>query len=52
MHHPMTNREAVKLLTGMTDEQLTDLGGFGDDNRCPICVGLWSPFPCPYEGAR
>jgi len=33
MHQPMTTREAVKLLTGLTDEELTDLGGFGDDNQ-------------------
>lgn len=19
------------------------------DTRCPICIGLWSPFPCPYD---
>jgi hypothetical protein len=19
------------------------------DTRCPLCVGLWSPFPCPYD---
>ncbi len=19
------------------------------DKRCPICLGLWSPFPCPYD---
>lgn len=19
------------------------------NNNCPICKGLWSPFPCPYE---
>lgn len=22
------------------------------DTRCPICVGLWSPFPCPYDRAN
>lgn len=28
----MTDREAVKLLTGLTDAELTDLGGFpGED---------------------
>ena len=27
----MTTREAVKLLTGFSDEQLDELGGFSDD---------------------
>lgn len=27
-----TNRSAVRLLTGLTDEELTDLGGFTDDD--------------------
>lgn len=22
------------------------------DTRCPICYGLWSPFPCPYDKAN
>jgi hypothetical protein len=22
------------------------------DNRCGICRGLWSPFPCPYDRAQ
>jgi hypothetical protein len=22
------------------------------DTRCPICYGLWSPFPCPYDRAQ
>lgn len=21
------------------------------DTRCPICVGLWSPWPCPHDRA-
>lgn len=28
-----STRRAVRLLTGLTDEQLTDLGGFADEER-------------------
>lgn len=31
MSNNMTDREAVKLLTGLTDDELTDLGGFNGD---------------------
>jgi hypothetical protein len=29
----MTDREALKLLMGLTDEEIDDLGGFEDDER-------------------
>lgn len=28
----MTDREALKFLMGLTDEEITDLGGFPDDD--------------------
>ena len=36
----MSTREAVKLLTGMSDDELTDLGGFHDDPKvgCLKCA--------------
>jgi hypothetical protein len=27
----MTDREALKFLLGLTDEEIDDLGGFGED---------------------
>jgi hypothetical protein len=37
----MTDREAVKLLTGLTDAELTDLGGFPGEDAFgdPVQIG-------------
>jgi len=35
----MSDREAVKLLTGLSDAELTDLGGFGDESLFPPDLG-------------
>ena len=34
----MTDREALKLLMGLTDEEIDDLGGFEDEECVPYPI--------------
>lgn len=50
----MSTREAVKLLTGMSDDELTDLGGFHDDPKvgclkCARAVRMGTRCACGWD---